>query len=84
MKKTIAKKAPKKSGPKPKRGAKGKPFSANLPEPLLKKFTAMTKKLGRSRNDVLFALVKSWVEVETFNQKNRKDTVKSDAILEVK
>jgi hypothetical protein len=76
MKKAIAKKAPKKSGPKIKRGAKGKPFSANLPEPLLKKFTAMVKKLDRSRNDVIFELVKGWIDSAKVKP--------VDAILEVK
>ena len=60
MAKKIEKK-PKKVGPKIRRGAKGKPFSANLPEPLLKKFTALVKKQGLRRNDVLFNLVDSWM-----------------------
>lgn len=61
----MAKKIVKKSvkvGPKIRRGAKGKSFSANLPEPLLKKFSALVKKHGLRRNDVLFGLVKSYVE----------------------
>lgn len=60
MAKKIEKKS-KKVGPKIRRGAKGKSFSANLPEPLLKKFTGLVKKNGLRRNDVLFKLVDSWV-----------------------